>query len=426
MVQQQYTIQDVASHSKPTDAWLIIENNVYDISNWKHPGGDIIMSYAGRDATDVFNALHKGKTVRSSLRALHIGKLLNNNTIEDTNQSMLLADFRKMRAKMEADGIMHSNPVYYMRKVIEIVGMMAFSGYLLLSGATVANSAMWWAACLIRALFIAQCGWLGHDFLHQQVMRSNKWNNFIGATILGLGMGGSAHWWKNKHNRHHATPNRLDGDNVLDPDIDTIPLIAWDEKLAKMVPVSRRGIIEIQHILLWPLLFVAYFNWLHQSTVHMLTFPTITLSQRVLEMILCGTHHIAMISTIALSGLSFLSGVGFWIMANAVAGFILAFVFVQSHNAKEVYIDDKDFVTAQIVSTRNINPGFITDWFFGGLNYQIEHHLLPTLPRHNLCAARSYVMKLCAKHNLVYESCSLLESNYKVYKRLLSVSRYTS
>lgn len=36
----------------------------------------------------------------------------------------------------------------------------------------------------------------------------------------------------------------------------------------------------------------------------------------------------------------------------------------------EIYTDDKDFVTAQFVSTRNIDPGVVTDWMFGGLNYQ--------------------------------------------------------
>eukprot|EP00955_Chlamydomonas_euryale_P015468 165646-Chlamydomonas_euryale.AAC.2 len=37
----------------------------------------------------------------------------------------------------------------------------------------------------------------------------------MGIVVLALGMGGSAHWWKNKHNRHHATPNRLDSDTKV-------------------------------------------------------------------------------------------------------------------------------------------------------------------------------------------------------------------
>ncbi len=47
-------------------------------------------------------------------------------------------------------------------------------------------------------------------------------------------------------------------------------------------------------------------------------------------------------------------------------------VCAQSHNAMEIYTDDHDFVTSQMVSTRNINPGVLADWIMGGLNYQIE------------------------------------------------------
>jgi acyl-lipid Delta6-acetylenase / acyl-lipid (9-3)-desaturase len=47
------------------------------------------------------------------------------------------------------------------------------------------------------------------------------------------------------------------------------------------------------------------------------------------------------------------------------SGFLLSIVFVQSHNGMEVYSDTKDFVTAQIVSTRDITAGLWNDWFTG-------------------------------------------------------------
>jgi hypothetical protein len=47
------------------------------------------------------------------------------------------------------------------------------------------------------------------------------------------------------------------------------------------------------------------------------------------------------------------------------SGFLLSIVFVQSHNGMEVYCDTKDFVTAQIVSTRDITAGLWNDWFTG-------------------------------------------------------------
>ncbi|CAI5938912.1 unnamed protein product [Closterium sp. NIES-64] len=47
----------------------------------------------------------------------------------------------------------------------------------------------------------------------------------------------------------------------------------------------------------------------------------------------------------------------------------------------EIYNEGKDFYTAQIVTTRNVSDGLFNDWFTGGLNKQLEHHLFPTMPR---------------------------------------------
>ena len=70
-----------------------------------------------------------------------------------------------------------------------------------------------------------------------QVFRSHWHNTLVGAFIANFCMGASTHWWKNKHNQHHATPNKMSADNAkaVDPDIDTIPLIAWSTDLSAQV-----------------------------------------------------------------------------------------------------------------------------------------------------------------------------------------------
>lgn len=52
------------------------------------------------------------------------------------------------------------------------------------------------------------------------------------------------------------------------------------------------------------------------------------------------------------------------------SGFLLSIVFVQSHNGMEVYSDTKDFITAQVVSTRDISAGVWNDWFTGAAQHQ--------------------------------------------------------
>lgn len=44
----------------------------------------------------------------------------------------------------------------------------------------------------------------------------------------------------------------------------------------------------------------------------------------------------------------------------------------------------ENYPSLQLYTTRNMRPGLFIDWLWGGLNYQVEHHLFPTMPRHNL------------------------------------------
>jgi acyl-lipid Delta6-acetylenase / acyl-lipid (9-3)-desaturase len=111
-------------------------------------------------------------------------------------------------------------------------------------------------------------------------------------------------------------------------------------------------------------------------------------------------------------------------MLQVLAGFMMALVFVQSHNGMEVYMEGKDFVTAQMISTRNIDSNMWLDWFTGGLNYQIEHHLFPTLPRHNLKRAKEWVLKFCKEHGFRYESCGMDTGTYRVLQRLAQIARH--
>lgn len=50
-----------------------------------------------------------------------------------------------------------------------------------------------------------------------------------------LFQGFSVAWWKNKHNTHHAVPNV----HGADPDIDTMPLLAWSEHALEGTPAPR-------------------------------------------------------------------------------------------------------------------------------------------------------------------------------------------
>ena len=189
---------------------------------------------------------------------------------------------------------------------------------------------------------------------------------------------------------------------------------------------------------------------------------------------LCLLVHYGWYLGLVFSHLSVAKGLLFVLMTQMICGFLLSIVFVQSHNGMEVYSSEKDFVTAQVISTRDIAPGLWNDWFTGeyglstlscmcqmlsasvttvylnytkvciqlmhnhgqaqlveshhafagGLNYQIEHHLFPTLPRHNLGKVQQKVQELCEKHGLHYENCGMAVGTVRVLQRLADVASH--
>ena len=141
----------------------------------------------------------------------------------------------------------------------------------------VTRVALQMTAAFMLGLFFQQCGWLAHDFLHHQVFKKRKYGDLFGIFWGNLMQGYSVQWWKNKHNGHHAVPNlhnstasSQDGD----PDIDTMPLLAWSLKQAQSYRELQadgkdsafvKFMIKNQAIFYFPILLLARLSWLRES-----------------------------------------------------------------------------------------------------------------------------------------------------------------
>uniref|UniRef100_A0A4X1VGV5 Fatty acid desaturase 2 n=1 Tax=Sus scrofa TaxID=9823 RepID=A0A4X1VGV5_PIG len=89
------------------------------------------------------------------------------------------------------------------------------------------------------------------------------------------------------------------------------------------------------------------------------------------------------------------------------------FVWVTQMNHIVMEIDRepyRDWFSTQLAATCNVEQSFFNDWFSGHLNFQIEHHLFPTMPRHNLHKIAPLVKSLCAKHGIEYQEKPLLRA----------------
>ena len=85
--------------------------------------------------------------------------------------------------------------------------------------------------------------------------------------------------------------------------------------------------------------------------------------------------------------------------------------------------DKSDFLRRQVLTSRNVRGGWLTDLALGGLNYQIEHHLFPSMPRPNLRRAQPLMSEFCQQQDLPYCQGSLARSYAQVLRHLNTVGR---
>lgn len=425
---------ELARHNTETDAWIAIKGRVYDVTAFskEHPGGDIIFTAAGSDATDVFAGFHASTDAWRQLPKLCVGN------IQSTASPLLqlvderyIRDVLEMRKQVQSLRLFDSSKMFYLYKIASNISICA------LSVAIALNFPSWLgliiAACTM-ALFWQQCGWLAHDFLHHQVFVDRRINNFFGLIVGNLFQGFSVNWWKSKHNHHHAVPNVTDAPGGGDPDIDTVPILFWSEKLIEGEDLDAlpTWMLRNQSALYFPILCMARISWLFQSMLHNVSKPNPKITGWVMyysEIGFLAVHHmlfLALVAKIAIIA-SIPKALLFMMIAHAVGGVLLGVVFAVGHNAMDVLtgkeMREVDFVRLQVRTTRNVDPHWFSDWFTGGLCYQVEHHIFPTVPRHHLPAVAKILREFCHKHAIPYCSQTLIEGNKAVCAILRSVSK---
>ena len=122
-------------------------------------------------------------------------------TVEARNAS----DYSALAAQIRESGLMARRYGYYWTRMI--LAALAFAGIWV---AVVFIGDSWWQLAVAAALAVVltQLAFLGHDSAHRQIFTSGAWNDWTARIIAGGFVGLSASWWRNKHNRHHASPNQ--------------------------------------------------------------------------------------------------------------------------------------------------------------------------------------------------------------------------
>ncbi|WP_019356490.1 fatty acid desaturase family protein [Streptomyces sp. AA1529] len=311
-------------------------------------------------------------------------------------------------------GLLRRRPVRGLVLLIVTAALLAGGWWLF---AAVGDS--WWQLAVAAPLAFAftQCGFRGHEAGHRQTFRSKRLNNVVGLLFgnlfIGLGFG----WWMNKHNRHHAHPNQVG----RDPDIETGALV-FDGDDAPGRAGTLGFLTRHQAALFFPLLLLEGWN-LHVASLRALrTVRTSAPAPVAIEALLLLLHTAAYLTAVALV-LSPLKALVFVLVQQGLFGLYLGASFAPNHKGMEMLGRDQrlDFLSSQVLTSRNVRGGPVTDFLLGGLNYQIEHHLFPNMPTSALPLTQPLVRTRCAELALPYTETGLIDSYRQALRHLHAV-----
>lgn len=297
-------------------------------------------------------------------------------------------------------GLLQRSPVFYLMTGVAIaLGLGgAVTGFILLGDS-------WYQLLIAGALGIlfTQVAFLAHEAGHRQILSSGPANDRL-ARILAAFVGMSYSWWDAKHSRHHANPNRVG----KDPDIgvDTISFLDEDAARARGL---RRLITKKQGWFFFPLLTLEGLNLHFHSIRYLVGAGPVKARWAELAMI---TARFALVLTPVFLLLPLGMAFAFAGVMSAVFGVYMGASFAPNHKGMPVIAPEArlDFFTKQVRTSRNIRGGWWATALMGGLNYQIEHHLFPSMARPQLARTREVVREYCAAHDVPYTETSLWRS----------------
>jgi fatty acid desaturase len=326
------------------------------------------------------------------------------------------SDYAVLARQVRQAGMLERRPAYYSMKIAVNLAMLALAGT-----ALVMLGRSWWQMLVAAFLGIVftQIAFVGHDAGHRQIAGSRRTNDLLGVLHGNLLIGLSYGWWVTKHNRHHANPNHED----RDPDLAS-SVIAFTTGHA----LARRGwtartLARHQAYLFFPMLLLEGVN-LHAASVRALFADGMGRNRsRIAEALLLGAH-LAGYLTLLLIVLTPLQALVFVVVHQCVFGFYMGCTFAPNHKGMPTVrgADELDFLRRQVLTSRNVRGGRFADFALGGLNYQIEHHLFPSMPRPNLRRAQALVRAHCGDHGLTYHECGILGSYGQVLRHLHTVA----
>jgi fatty acid desaturase len=300
--------------------------------------------------------------------------------------------YARLATIIRESGLLRRRYGYYWTKLILVPVIV---GAMIVAFILIGDS--WWQlfTAVAFAFVFTQIAFLGHDAAHRQIFRSGRWNDWISLVVGDLFIGMSYGWWQHKHTRHHANPNQ----EGSDPDLD-LPVIAFTPSQAAVPrPVAVRWLIGHQGWFFFPILLLEGLS-LHASSVRRVLSRE-PVRRRPVEIAFLAVRIIGYLTLVVLV-LSPDKAAVFLAVQLGLFGFYMGMSFAPNHKGMPLVPHDLnlDFMRRQVLMSRNIRGNRVLDFVMGGLNYQIEHHLFPSMPRPHLRRAAPIIRAFCEQNGI--------------------------
>ena len=321
--------------------------------------------------------------------------------------------FHEILQQVREHGLLKKQPSFYIIRLVVIsllaMGFWTLSGYI--SHLTSIHGAWIIAAfgvVAILGILSAQYGFIAHEASHRQVFSNNRANDSLGLVLANLFAGLSYGFWLSKHNKHHQRPNQIG----QDPDI-AIRVLSFTTESKE----SKRGIerwFSDRQGYLFPLLLLFTGFDLLVDSLAALGRKNKPLGTRILEFSLMLIRQFVPYVVFA-----FMFGpiwaAALWLTMMMSFGLFMGAAFAPNHKGMPLVPEDAklDFFSRQVLTSRNIKGSWLKDNLMGGLNYQVEHHLFPSMARPHLRKAHELVSEYCRENNITLVEMNFLAS-YKV------------
>jgi fatty acid desaturase len=315
-------------------------------------------------------------------------------------------EYAQLKQIIRQRSLLDKQPRYYTYKILLTVGLLAIGIVFFL-----VVSAFWLR--LVDAVFLAfvfgQIGFLGHDAGHRQIFNATGKNDIMGLFLGDLLIGMSFSWWVGKHNQHHSHPNEMD----MDPDI-SIPIICFSQDDALSRRHVERFVTKYQAFFFFPLLMLVGIDMQRSGITFLLKKQG---KHRLPELAMMALHYLLYFGMV-FACLPLWQGILFLLVNQMLFGLYLGSTFAPNHKGMPILEQSSrlDFLRRQVVTARNVHAHPFNDFWYGGLNYQIEHHLFPSMPRNNLKEAQRVIKAFCQEHEVSYYETSAPRS----YQEILS------